>query len=292
MPAKLWTEKKALLAKGKRISQALILISILLYASLPAFKARAAHLHDDQPPQEPIQEVDFEQKLNQQLPLQLAFKDEQGENIRLTRYFHDKPVVLMFAYYECPMLCTLALNDLTQVLKQLKFDVGDQFEVLTVSIDSGETPQLAAEKKAAYLQEYGRPGAEDGWHFLTGSENSIQQLTQAAGFRFQYDAELDQYAHPTGIILLTPEGKISRYLLGIDYSENDLRLGLVDASARKIGTPVDQFFLLCYHYDPVTGKYSLVINNVLRLAALATTLLLGGLLLFLHKSSHLETQHG
>lgn len=292
MPAKLWTEKKALFAMGKRIAQVLILISILLYASLPAFNARAGHARDDHPPQEPIQEVDFEQKLNQQLPLQLAFTDERGESLRLSRYFNDKPVVLMFAYYECPMLCTLALNDLTEVLKQLKFDVGDQFEVLTVSIDSGETPQLAAEKKAAYLQEYGRPGAEDGWHFLTGSENSIQQLTQAAGFSFKYDPELDQYAHPTGIILMTPEGKISRYLLGIDYSENDLRLGLVDASARKIGTPVDQFFLLCYHYDPVSGKYSLVINNVLRLAALATTLLLAGLLLFLNKSSHLETQHG
>ncbi|MBI4527050.1 MAG: SCO family protein [Deltaproteobacteria bacterium] len=221
---------------------------------------------------EALQNVGFDQKLNEQAPLDLAFRDENGRSVKLGDYFGKMPVILTFMYYECPNLCPLALDELVRSLKPLSFRVGKEFNVLTISIDPGEGPALAMTKKRESVQGYARPGAEDGWHFLTGEEASIKQLTEAVGFRYAYDAEKDQYAHPSGIIVLTPQGKISRYFYGIEYSPGDIRLGLVDASAGKIGSPVDQLLLFCYQYDPATGKYTLTIMNALRLAGLATVL--------------------
>jgi protein SCO1/2 len=223
----------------------------------------------------PLQDAGFEQKLNAQVPLGLSFRDEAGRSVRLGEYFGKKPVILFFAYYECPMLCSLVMNDLTKTLQELIYDAGNQFEVITVSMDPGETPELAAAKKAVYLQEYGRPGAETGWHFLTGEQAEIHQLADAVGFRYVYDEEKDQYAHPAGIMVITPEGKVSRYFPGIDYSAVDLRLGLVEASQQKIASPVDQFFLLCYAYDPVTGRYTIIVEKALRLGGIATVAALG-----------------
>lgn len=223
----------------------------------------------------PLQDAGFEQKLNAQVPLGLSFRDEAGRSVRLGEYFGKKPVILFFAYYKCPMLCSLVMSDLTKTLQELNYDAGNQFEVITVSMDPGETPELAAAKKAVYLQEYGRPGAETGWHFLTGAQAEIHQLADAVGFRYVYDEEKDQYAHPAGIMVITPEGKVSRYFPGIDYSPVDLRLGLVEASEQKIASPVDQFFLLCYAYDPVTGRYTFIVEKALRLGGIATVAALG-----------------
>ena len=258
----------------RRIPALLILIG-MIFPTNPV-------LAQDEPPN-PVDAVSFDQNLNAQLPLDAVFHDESGQNVRIGDYFGEKPVILVFAYFDCPMLCTLVLNDLTKNLKSLKFNVGDEFNVLTVSFDPRETPQLAAAKKETYLKAYDRPGASDGWHFLTANQDSIDKLTSVAGFHYAYDPRINQYAHPTGVIIVTPEGRISSYIFGIHYSDRDLRLGIVEASSRKIATPVDQFFLLCYHYDPVTGQYSLLINNVLRLAGLATILILGGLVFFLFR---------
>jgi len=221
---------------------------------------------------EVLKNVGFDQKLNEQVPLDLAFRDEDGRAVKLREYFGSKPVVLMFMYHECPNLCPLALDGLVKTLKLLSFSVGDEFTVLTVSISSAEGPEIAIEKKQEYLRRYGRAGAEKGWHFLTAEQASIKQLTEAAGFRYTYDAEKKQYAHASGIIIVTPQGRISRYLYGIEYPPRDVRLGLVETSAGQIGSPVDQLLLLCYQYDPVTGKYTVAITNVLRLAGLATVL--------------------
>ena len=251
-----------------------LLLAICLL-SLLAIPAQADGSH---PADEIIKGIEFEQKLNQQLPLELTFQDEAGQTVKLANYFGEKPVILVFAYYECPMLCTLVLNGLLTSLNELTFDVGDQFEIVTVSIDPTETPELAAAKKEVYLEQYRRPSAADGWHFLTGEQAAIEQLTQAAGFHYQYDVEKGEYAHPTGIMVLTPEGKIARYFYGIDFPARDLRLGLVEAAANKIGSPIDQLLLLCYHYDPVVGQYTMTIMNFIRLAGLTTVGAIGAVI--------------
>lgn len=221
-------------------------------------------------------DINFEQKLNKQVPLDLEFLNETGQSVHLGDYLGKKPAILVLAYYECQTLCSVVLNGLVESLNKLKFDIGDEFEIITVSIDPRETPELAAAKKETYIQAYSRPGATAGWHFLTGGHAAIDQLAETVGIHFVYDEDTDQYAHPAGIMVLTPQGKISRYYYGIDYPPTDLRLGLVEASQNKIGSPVDQLLLLCYHYDPVTGRYSLLITNVIRLAGLSTLLILGG----------------
>jgi protein SCO1/2 len=194
--------------------------------------------------------------------------------VQLGQYFGSKPVILALVYYECPMLCTLTLNGLAGALKALSFDVGNEFEIVTVSFNPSETPALAAAKKQAYLARYGRPGAERGWHFLTGDEASIQQLTRAVGFRYTYVPEQKQYAHAAGITVLTPRGRIARYFFGVEFAPRDLRLGLIEASNNQIGTPVDQLLLYCFHYDPVTGTYGAVALNVVRLGGVITVLAL------------------
>jgi protein SCO1/2 len=223
----------------------------------------------------PFPDVGFDQRLGEQVPLNLIFTDETGKTVQLKEYLGEKPVILSLAYYDCPMLCTLVLNGLVRTLRTLSFSAGNEFNVITVSFDAREKPPLAAEKGKTYLQAYNRPGAEKGWHFLTGDEESIQKLTHAVGFRFKYDQASHQFAHASGIVVLTPEGKISHYFYGIEYAPRDVRLGLVEASAGKIGSAVDQILLLCFHYDPAAGKYGLMIMRIVQVSGLLTMLALG-----------------
>jgi protein SCO1/2 len=226
------------------------------------------------PPAGVLNDVGIDQKLNDRLPLELQFRDEAGRRVALADYFGRRPVILVFVYYECPMLCTLTLNGLLRDIRAIPFDVGKQFDIVTVSFDPRETPELAARKKLTYIDEYRRAGAEAGWHFLTGDQTSIEQLTRAAGFRYKYDPQSQQWAHATALMVVTPDGRLSRYFFGIEYSARDLRLSLVEAANRQIGSPVDQVLLYCYHYDPATGKYGLAIMNILRLGGVATVLAL------------------
>jgi len=231
-----------------------------------------------------LQGIGIDQRLNEQVPLDLQFRDEAGKTVTLGDYFGKKPVILSLVYFGCPMLCTMAENGLLHSLQEVKFSVGDQFEVLTVSFDPHDNAELAAAKKAVYVGLYGRKGADRGWHFLTGDEASIQKLTRAVGFRYKYDAQAKQYVHATGIMVLTPKGKIARYFYGIYYPSRDLRLGLVEASENKIGSPVDEVLLFCCRYDPATGKYGMIISRLLQMAGLITVLCIGGLILALSRS--------
>ncbi|MBI3245863.1 MAG: SCO family protein [Deltaproteobacteria bacterium] len=223
----------------------------------------------------PFPNVGFDQRLDEQLPLDLSFADETGKAVQLRDYFGGKPVLLSLAYYDCPMLCTLVLNGLVRTLRTLAFSAGTEFNVLTVSFDSREKPPLAAEKRKIYLDAYNRPGADTGWHFLTGDEAAIQQLTKAVGFRYSYDQSSQQFAHASGIMILTPEGRLSHYFFGIEYAPRDVRLGLVEASAGKIGSAVDQILLLCFHYDPAAGKYGLFIMRIVQTLGFLTMVALG-----------------
>ncbi len=209
------------------------------------------------------------------MPLDIPLVDEQGRSVTLGDYFGARPVVLALVYYECPMLCTHVLNSLASTLNVLALDPGKDFEIVTVSFDSREKPALAAAKKATYLTRYKRPGAAAGWHFLTGDQASIDRLTKAVGFRYVWDADVKQFAHPAGITVLTPDGRLARYLFGIEYGPRDLRFAIVDASAGKVGTPVDRVLLYCYHYNAETGRYSLLVMRVIRIAGIVTVLALG-----------------
>jgi protein SCO1/2 len=222
-----------------------------------------------------LHQVGIDQRLNQSIPLDLAFRDETGKEVRLQDYFNGQPVVLVLAYYRCPMLCTEVLNGLTKSLQAIPLTMDQQYRVVTVSFDPKELPELAAEKKTAYVKSYGKPGAATGWHFLTGDQVSIDRLTQAVGFRYAYDPALDQFAHASGIVVLTPEGKIARYFFGIEYPPRDLRLALVEASAGKIGSTADQLLLLCFHYDESTGRYTPSIMGFIRLGGVITLAVVG-----------------
>jgi protein SCO1 len=230
-----------------------------------------------------LKKVDFEQKLNAQIPLDLPFRDESGRPVMLGSYFDGRPVILTLVYYECPMLCTEVLSGLVGSLKMLSLEPGRDFDIVTVSFNPAEKPAEAAQKKQMYLRRYGRSGAQQAWHFLTGELASITPLTEAVGFHYVYDQRLNMYAHPTGVMVLTPQGRVSKYFYGIEYSPRDLRLALVDASGDKIGNPVDKVLLYCYHYDPSTGKYSLAVLNVIRLGGLVTLVALGSLILILRR---------
>jgi protein SCO1/2 len=224
--------------------------------------------------------VGIDQKLDRQVPLDLTFRDEAGRSVPLSAFFSGKkPVVLALVYYQCPMLCTLILNGVESSLKGVSLNPGQDFEVLSVSFDPKDTPELAASKKQMYLRRYGRPGTANGWHFLTGNEASIKALTDAVGFRYRYDPPTRQFAHASGITVLTPQGRISRYLYGVEYAPRDLRLALVEASENRIGNPVDQILLFCYHYDPATGKYGAIAINFVRFAGVAFTLICGSFLI-------------
>lgn len=218
-----------------------------------------------------LNQIAFEQQPGAQVPADLAFRDENGNPVTLGNYF-GKPMILTLNYFSCPNLCTLELDQLTGAIADLSFNLGDEYEIISVSIDPRETPEIAAQKKWQYVRNYARPGRGAGWHFLTGTEPAIEQLTQTVGFRYAYDAQNDEYAHPIGLIILTPQGQVARYIYGADYPARDLRLALVEASQNKIGSLVDQILLLCYHYDPSTGKYSNLVLGVARATGILTVL--------------------
>ena len=222
-----------------------------------------------------LEGVGFDQKLDQQLPLALRFRDQSAREVALGDYFGKRPVVMALVYYDCPMLCTLVLNGLVSSMKALDFLPARDFDVVAVSFDPREKPDLAHAKRAAYLERYGRPGTEDGFHFLTGDAQAIAALTQAVGFRYSFDKESGQFAHPAGIFVATPDGRISRYLFGADYAPRDLRLALVESAAGRIGTVTDQLLLYCYHYDPASGRYTTAVMNLIRAGGIATALSLG-----------------
>ena len=259
-------------------SKRILTIIAALLISAPAFgqgmtKGMMSPPANVRPPG--LKNVGIEQHLDEQIPPDLSFRDETGKPVRLGDYFGKKPMILNLVYYNCPMLCGEVLSGLESSLRVLKFDVGKEFDVLTVSFDPRETPDMATKKKAEFLKRYGRPGAAEGWYFLTGPQESIDALTKAAGFQYQYDPKTGQFAHATAIMVLTPDGKIAQYYYGVEYAPKDLRLGLIQASENKIGTLADQVLLYCYHYDPTTGKYGAIISRVLQLSALATILALG-----------------
>jgi protein SCO1/2 len=233
------------------------------------------------PPQ--LRGVGIDQRLNNQVPLDLKFRDEAGQTVSLGSYFGKKPVILSLVYYTCPMLCTMAENGLLNALRDVAFNIGEEYQVVTVSIDPTETPEMAVGKKAVYVGLYGRPAAKQGWHFLVGSEPSIRALANAVGFHYNYIAETKQFAHATGIVVLTPQGKVSRYFYGILYPPRDIRLALVEASNEKIGSPVDAVLLYCCQYDPTTGKYSMVVSRILRIAGLITVVSMGTLVFALSR---------
>ena len=231
-------------------------------------------------PSDVFREVGIDQKLNGQVPLDLPFRDEHDRRVTLREYFRGKPVVISLVYYACPMLCTQVLNGMVETFKTLGFSVGDEFDVITVSIDPSESSALALEKKESYLSSYGRSGAAEGWHFLTGDSASISGLASAVGFKYVYDSASRQFAHGAGIMIATPEGKLARYLYGIEYPAKDLRFSLMEASRGRIGSPVDKLLLLCYHYDPSTGKYGVLVMTLVRIAGGTFVFLLGGYMLY------------
>lgn len=227
------------------------------------------------PPQ--LRGVGIDQRLNNQVPLDLKFRDETGQTVTLGSYFGKRPVILSLVYYSCPMLCTLAENGLLNSLRDITFNVGEQFEVVTVSIDPTDTPEMAMGKKSVYVGLYGRSAAKHGWHFLVGDQPSISALAQAVGFHYNYMPEVHQYAHATGLVVLTPQGKVSRYFYGIDYPSRDIRLAVVEASQEKIGSPVDAILLYCCQYSVSTGRYTLAVARMLKVGGVITLLCLGAL---------------
>jgi protein SCO1/2 len=257
------------------------LVAFLLFAATPAF---AQYMHEPKEalttniPIPILQQVGIDQRIGEHLPLDLTFHDEAGQAVPLRRYFGARTVLLTLVYYQCPMLCSQVLNGVVSSLLPLKLNVGRDFDVLTISFDPRDTPALATEKRDTYLRRYGRSGAERGWHFLTGDTQAIEALTKAVGFRYAWDPKIQQYAHASGIMVLTPDGRLSHYFYGIEYAPKDLRLALVQSSAGKLGNVVDQVMLYCYHYDPATGKYGAVVMNMLRLGGGLTLLLVGGFL--------------
>jgi protein SCO1/2 len=245
-----------------------------LLAAALALSAQVSAAQEGRPPA--LREVGFDQHLGETLPLDLAFRDETGRAVRLGDYFGKRPVVLSLVYYECPMLCTLTLNGLVSALGVLPWTPGQEFELVTVSFDPRETPAQATAKKKAYLGRYHKPEAAAGWHFLTGDEAALRALTKAVGFRYAWDGASQQFAHPAGLVVATPDGRLARYLFGVEYAPKDLRLALLEASEGKVGSPVDQLLLFCYQYDPATGRYGAALMRVLRAGGVLTLLALGG----------------
>ena len=233
-----------------------------------------------------LRDVGIEQKLDHQLPLDLVFRDETGQSVKLGQYFGQKPVVLAFVYYDCPMLCTQVMNGMLESFRVLPFQMGKDYDVVTISFDPRETPQLAESKKkvyVGYLPSKMQPEVNAGWHFLTGDPENIKQITEAVGFKYHYDDSTKQFAHASGIMVATPQGKLARYYYGISYPARDLRLGLIESAQNKIGTPVDQLLLYCYHYDPATGKYGAAVMNIVRAGGVLTMVAILGMFLLLRR---------
>jgi len=231
-----------------------------------------------------LRDVGIDQKLNVQVPADLPFRDELARDVKLGDYFGKRPMILALVYYKCPGLCTMVLNDITRAMNSMRATCGQKFDIITVSFDPHETPDLALEKKQQYLRAYQRASAKTGWHFLTGDAPSIDRLTKAVGFRYAWDEKYQQYAHASGIIVLTPEGKTSRYFYGIDYAPADLELSLAEASQGKAVSITDRVLLYCFHYDPATGKYSLIVTRVVQAGGIITVLALAGMIWLLSRA--------
>jgi protein SCO1/2 len=257
--------------------RATLLASILLLRSAVA---------DESLSLQALTKISFDQKPGQRISLDLPFRDEEGKTVRLGDCFGRKPAILVLGYYQCPMLCTIVLNGLVESLQDVKWSIGRELTVISVSISPSEGPSLAAAKKRTYLKRYGRAAAAQGWHFLTGDEAAIKKLADEVGFRYAYDPGIKQYAHPSGFIVLTPEGEVSRYFFGAAHSSKEVSAALKAASSNQISPPVQQLLLLCFHYNPITGKYSLRIMSLLRLLSVATVLALaGGIALLVKRGS-------
>ena len=240
------------------------IVSILILLTI-TLSLNAQALTDEQ-----LSNIRFDQKLNSRISLDLPFHDESGKTVMLGNYFGEKPVVLVLGYYRCPMLCTLTFNGMVESMEDMKWTIGDQFNVVHVSIDPKETPALALAKKSTYLKRYGRPNAGTGWHFLTGDELQIKKLCDEVGFHYAYDPAVKQYAHPSGLVILTPDGKVSKYFFGVSFSSPELYAALQDASTHKVGSPIERLVLLCFHYSPIHGKYGVLIMTMLRVFGAAT----------------------
>lgn len=223
-----------------------------------------------------LEDVGIDQRIGNQVPLDLTFRDENAQEVRLGSFFGKRPVVLVLAYYNCPMLCTQVLNGTVGALKTMSFEPGRDYEFVVVSIDPRETPHLAREKKATYVKDFGRPTAEAGFHFLTGKDENIHALARAVGFRYKYDKEIDQFAHAAGFEIVTPRGLVAQYFYGIEFAPRDVRFALIQSSGNKLGSVVDQVILLCYHYDPATGKYGASIIDAVRIGGVLVLLALVG----------------
>jgi protein SCO1/2 len=242
----------------------------------PRYYEPSAGVSDGMP--DALKDIGIEQRLGERLPLETVLKDENGQPVKLGTYFEKgRPVILALVYYECPMLCNEVLNGLTGSLKGMSFDAGKEYEVVAISFDARENEKadLAKNKKAAYLERYGRPGTESGWHFLTGDQQAIDAVTKAAGFKYHWDEKTNQFAHAGGIMLVTPDGKFSKYFYGIDYSPKDLKFGLMESAENKVGNAADKLLLYCYHYDPASGKYGFAILKAMRIGGVLTLLAMG-----------------
>lgn len=265
------------------------LAGVVILCAATVVGAVAAHAETERP--SVLRDVGFDQRLGAQMPLDLPFRDETGRTVTLREYVGDKPVLLVPAYYECPMLCTLVLNGVVSALRALPFDVGREFRVVTVSFNPAETSTLAAAKKATYLGQYRRPGADAAWHFLVSDESSIRPLMDAIGFRYAWDPVAAQYAHASGVVVLTPGGRVSHYFYGVEFPPRDLRLALVEASDERIGSVVDQLLLFCFHYDPATGRYSRVALNAVRAGGVLTLGALGTFLVVMLRRDRIRARH-
>lgn len=236
-------------------------------------------------------QVGIEQKLNSQVPLDLTFTDENGQTVQLSKYFGARPVILTLVYYQCPMLCSQVLNGMTGALNGItRFNIGRDFDIVTVSFDPRDKSEDAMATKKRLLSRYRRPGSPEGWHFLTGKEDQIKALAASVGFRYAWDPAIQQFAHASSIMLLTPQGKVAQYYFGIEYAPRDIQLGLVEASQGKIGNVADKFILYCYHYDPARGKYGAIVLNIMRVSALATVLVLGGFVIVMFRRDSLAAK--
>ena len=279
---------------AETFAAAVIVVSAFgLHAQVSSYADKQMGQPDEQP--SVLKKIGVAQNLNQQLPLNLAFVDDAGKQIRLADYFGKRPAILALVYYRCPMLCSEELNGLTGALQMVRYVPGKDFNVIVVSIDPSEGPDLSAAKKRSYLKRYGHPETADGWHFLTGTQANIDALTKAVGFSYVKiagpDGKLDQYAHASSIQIVTPEGKLAQYYMGVEYSPKDMLLGLNEASANRIGSPVDNILTYCYHYDPVTNRHSLIVARVVQLGGFLTLVLLGGFMFIMFRRDYRQAHH-
>ncbi|HJQ67899.1 MAG TPA: SCO family protein [Blastocatellia bacterium] len=283
---------KSLPLTAPRVSASCAIICLFTFVAYlsPTVAAQGIYPQNARQPAPPaeskprvLKDVGIDQRLGEQLPLDITLRNENGEPVRLGDFFKEKPVVLSLVYYECPMLCHEVLTGMTRSFEKLSFSVGKEFEVVTVSFDARETPESARRQKDSYLSWYNRAGASEGWHFLTGDQQAIDRLTEAVGFKYAYDEDTKQFAHASGVMVLTSGGKLARYFYGVEYEPKDMRLGLVEASENRIGSPVDQILLYCYHYDPTTGKYGPVVMNILRLAGIITLMAIALLFVVMYR---------